>query len=140
MEYIADATGLAAGSIVKLEKPLNSTGNPTHPHFFIVVLIPDNVKPGDFIRLVGVSSSIPPASVDPARHIAMKWMGRAGGNPETGFSRPCHACVDFPQRIEVYQGIRFSKEVAAHHQGHFIRADKLQTIIATINAWTLRNI
>lgn len=138
MAYIADALGLRAGSIIKLESPLSSTGKPTYPHFFVVVWIPVMAKPGDAIRLVGVSSGIPPDSVDPARHVAMKWLGRRGGDPETGFTRPCHTCVDFSQRITVYAGTTYPAEVAAEHLGRFVRAEKFQTIVATLNAWIRR--
>jgi len=136
--YIANASRLRAGSIIKLESPLSSTGKPTYPHFFVVVWIPVLPKPGDSIRLVGVSSSIPPYSIDPARHVAMKWLGRRGGDPETGFTRPCHACVDFTQKLTVYEGKTYQAEVAAEYLGRFVRAEKLQTIVATLNAQVRR--
>ena len=68
----------------------------------------------------------------------MKWLGRRGGDPETGFDRPCYACVDFTQKIQVFAGSRFAVEVAAVHEGRFVRAEKLQTIVAILNDWLRR--
>ena len=131
----ADASRLEAGSIVRIENPVSSSGRATHGHYFIIVFIPASIRPGSLILLVGVSSSVPRTSLDPARHVAMKWLARPGGDPETGFSRLCHACVDFTHVLEVYAGEQFTLEVAAEHRGHFVRADKLQTIAAAYNAW-----
>ena len=138
MAYIADARRLQAGSIVKVEKPLSSSGKPTYPHFFIVLSIPDNLLPGELIPLVGISSRIDSKSTDPAKHVAMKWLNRKGGDPETGFDLPCHACMDFTHVLEIYEGTHFPTEVAADHSGKFIRAEKLQTVVATMNAWARR--
>jgi hypothetical protein len=87
------------------------------------------------IPLVGVSSGIDPKAVDPARHVAMKWLARQGGDPETGFFKPCHACVDFTTVLDIYTGKLFPLEVGAEFQGRFIRAAKLQAVIAAFNAW-----
>jgi hypothetical protein len=139
LPYSADATRLSPGSIVKIEQPLSSSGKPTYPHFFIVLDIPDQPKPGDVIRLVGISSRIAPDDVDPARHVVMKWLARKGGDPDTGFDKPCHACADFPHRLIVVAGNHFAAEVAAEHRGKFVRADKLQAVVATVNAWNRRS-
>ena len=138
MPYIADATRLTPGTIVKIEHPLSSSGKPTYPHFFIVLSVPDQPKPGDVIWLIGVSSRIAPNHADPARHVAMKWLARKGGDPETGFDKPCHARADFLHRLTVTAGSRFPVEVEAEHRGKFIRADKLQAVVATVNAWNRR--
>ena len=121
-----------------VEKPLGSSGKPTYPHHFIVLSVPDPVKPGELIPLVGISSRIDPKSKDPAKHVAMKWLNRKGGDPETGFAKLCYACMDFTHVLEVYRGNSFSAEVAAEHTGHFIRADKLQAVVVTMNAWLRR--
>jgi hypothetical protein len=136
--YIADAARLRSGSIVKVEKPLSSSGRPTYPHFFIVLTVPESIKPGDEILLVGISSRIDPRSADPAKHIAMKWNARKGGDPETGFSRPSYASVDFTYVLQVYRGETFQLEVEAEFTNKFIRADKLQTVAAAMNAWSRR--
>jgi hypothetical protein len=138
VSYIADATRLTPGSIVKIERPVSSSGKPTYPHFFIVVFVPDQPKPGDVIRLVGVSSRIGSSDVDPAKHVAMKWLARKGGDPETGFDKPCHACADFLCRLIVTSGSSFPIEVEAEYRGKYIRADKLQAVVATVNAWNRR--
>jgi uncharacterized protein (DUF433 family) len=138
LPYSADATQLDPGSIVKVERPVSSSGKPTYPHFFIVLTIPDRMKVGDLIPLVGISSRIDSKSSDPAKHIAMKWLARRGGDPETGLERRCYACVDFTHALEVHRGNEFPLEVAAEHQGKFIRADKLQAVVATTNAWIRR--
>ena len=138
MSYCADATQLEAGSIVKIEKPANSSGKPTYPHFFIVLAVPESLKIGDLIPLVGISSRIDSTSSDPAKHVAMKWLGRRGGDPATGLQTPCYACVDFTHVLSVYSGSEFPLEVTAEHRGKYIRADKLQALVATMNAWTRR--
>jgi hypothetical protein len=138
LSYRADATQIEAGSIVKIEKPANSSGKPTYPHFFIVLTVPEPLKIGDLIPLVGISSRIDSTSSDPAKHVAMKWLGRRGGDPETGLETRCYACVDFTHVLEVYSGSQFPLEVAAEHRGKYIRADKLQALVATMNAWTRR--
>ena len=135
MAYSADATRLEPGSIVKVEKPLSSSGRPTYPHFFIVLSLPDEIKAGDIIPLVGISSRIDANGADPAKYVAMKWLNRKGGDPETGFTSPCHACMDFTHVLVVYTGRRFSLEVAAEHSGRFIRADKFHVVVAAMNAW-----
>jgi hypothetical protein len=136
--YIADATQLEAGSIIGIERPLSSAGKPTYPHLFVVLTIPDPLIIGVGIPLVGISSRINPKSADPARHVAMKWLARKGGDPETGLDRPCYACVDFMHGLHVYSGTTFDLEVAAAHAGKFVRQDKLQTIVAAANAWARR--
>ena len=138
MAYIADARRLQPGSIVKVEKPLSSSGKPTYPHFFIVLSVPNEINPGMLIPLVGISSRIDSNSAAPAKHVVMKWLGRRGGDPETGFISLCHACMDFTHILEVYAGSQFPVEVAAEHSGKFIRADKLQTVVATMNKWVHR--
>ena len=120
MAYSADAIRLEAGSIVKIEKPVGSTGTPAKPHFFVVVEIPDSIQTGTFIRLVGVSSTVPRDSVDPAKHVAMKWL--ATGDPETGFTKPCFTCADFIHRLPVFDGGNFPLEVAAEFKGKYVRA------------------
>lgn len=134
MEYRSDATRLEPGSIVKVERPLSSSGGPTHPHFFVVLFTPDLVQVGDLIPLAGISSTI--TSADPRRHVIMKW--RRGGDPDTGFDRPCYACVDFMHVLKVTKGLLFNLEVAASNQGRFVSAEKLQTIVALRNAWAKR--
>jgi hypothetical protein len=136
VEYRADATSLEAGSIVKVERPLSSTGRSTHPHYFVMLFVPDTLRVGDLIPLVGISSSIP--IPDPRRHVMMKWLRRRGGDPDTGFDRPCHACVDFMHVLEVRQGEEFALEVVAAFEGRFVSAEKLQTIVALKNAWARR--
>jgi len=101
-----------------------------------VLTIPEPVKVGDLIPLVGLSSRIDSKSSDPAKHIAMKWLARRGGDPETGLDTRCYACVDFTHVLEVYNGNDFPLEVAAEYRGKFIRAEKLQAVVATMNAWT----
>jgi hypothetical protein len=134
--YRAEATKLEAGSIVKVEKPLSSTGHTTHPHYFVVLNVPDGVRPGDLIPLLGITSTI--TNADPRRHVPMKWLGRRGGDPDTGFDRPCYACVDFMHVLEVRRGEVFPLEVAAEYEGRFVSAEKLQTIVALKNAWARR--
>jgi hypothetical protein len=133
--YTADAARLEPGSIVKIEKPLSSSGKPTYPHFFVVLSVPHRPQPGDSIPLVRISSRVDPASVDPAKHVAMKWLNRKGGDPETGFQLQCFACMDFTHILTVYKGDRFAAEVHAEYSGRFVRAEKLQILVATMNAW-----
>ena len=66
----------------------------------------------------------------------MKWLNRKGGDPETGFTTRCYACIDFKHALEVHQGNEFPLEVEADFNSRFIRADRMQTLIATLNAWT----
>ena len=133
MSWSADATLLRPGCIVQIQNPRSSTGHPTHPHFFIVVRRPRPLKIGDYIRLIGVSSSIPLGRIDFRRHVPMKWLARPGGDPETGFTRRCHATVDFTHVLEVKMGEHFTLEVEAKYNGKFIRSDKLHTITAAYN-------
>jgi len=139
LPYIADASSLEAGSIVKIEKPFSSSGKPTYPHFFIVPAVAEPLEYGQSILLVGISSRIDPGEADPAKHVAMKWLNRRGGDPETGFVSPCYACMDFTHELEVYRGRVFELEVAADFRGRFIRAEKLRTVVSTLNAWVQRN-
>ena len=100
--------------------------------------MPDKLASGAIIPLAGVSSRINPDSTDPAKHVAMKWLNRRTGDPETGFTSPCYVCVDFTHVLHVYKGQHFPLEVAAEHSRKFIRADKLQAVVATMNAWMRR--
>jgi len=128
---------LEPGAIVRVEKPLSSTGRVTHPHYFVVLFTPDTLRVGDLIPLVGVSSTV--TAADPRRHVIMKWLRRRGGDPDTGFDRPCYACVDFMHVLEVRQGRECALEVAAAFEGRFVSAEKLQTIVALKNAYTRRS-
>ena len=96
------------------------------------------MRPGDLIPLVGISSRIDPRWADPAKHVAMKWLDRRGGDPETGLDKRCYACVDFTHVLTVYSGNSFELEVAAEFKRKFIRADKLQAVVGTMNAWVRR--
>ena len=136
MAYIADASLLRPGSIVRVEHPLSSSGRPTYPHDFIVVLIPRPLQVGSRIPLVGVSKIIDPSTADPAKHVEMKWLNRRGGDPDTGFTIRCHACMDFKHVLDVYRGTQYPLEVKAEFNRRFIRADRLQTVVATLNGWT----
>lgn len=140
MAYITDATSLSPGSIVKVEKPLSASRRPTYPHFFIVLAVPEPLHVDEVIPLVGISSRINPISADPSMHVAMKWLNRKGGDPETGFTKPCYACMDFTHQLCVYAGKTFSLEVEAENQEKFVRADKLKTVVATMNAWMRRKV
>ena len=100
--------------------------------------MPDDLHLGDVIPLVGISSRIDPKSADPAKHVAMRWLNRPGGHPETGFSKPCCVCMDFTHLLEVYAGEDRKLEVSAEFRGKNVAADKFQTIVATMNAWTRR--
>jgi len=133
--FIADASKLRHGSIVEIQNPLSSSGASTHRHFFVVVRLPKNLKVGDKIFLVGISSSVSPENIDPALHVAMKWLGRPGGDPQTSLSKPCFACVNFTHLLEVYAGDDFPLEVRAEFRGKAIRSDKHQTIAALLDAW-----
>jgi hypothetical protein len=138
LSYITDARRLKPGSIVKVESPLGSSGKPTYAHFFIVLFMPDPLRAGSQIPLVGISSRIDAKSADPAKHVAMKWADRKTGDPETGFSKPCYACMDFTHVITVSNGEAFPLQVAAEFNAKFIRAEKFRTVVATMNAWTGR--
>jgi hypothetical protein len=140
LPYIADATQLEPGSIVKVEEPESSSGKPTYPHFFIVLSVPDRIEPGERVPLVGISSRIDPHSADPAKHVPMKWLDRKGGDPETGFDKRCYPCADFTHVLPIYHGSIFVSEVAAEYKGKFIRDEKLQAVVATMNAWTRRKL
>lgn len=50
----------------------------------------------------------------------------------------CYACADFTHLLEVQRGKVFPLEVAVDYRGKFIRADKLQTLVAVVNAWVRR--
>ena len=139
MGYVADASKLKPGSVVKVEKPQSSTGTATHPHFFIVLHMPERPQTGDCLLLVGVSSTIASDVLDPARHIAMKWHAGRSGDSETGFFKPCYACVEFTHVLEVREGEEFALEVNAEFQKKFIRAEKLRTLVAAVNAWASKN-
>jgi hypothetical protein len=136
--YIADASRIRAGSIVKVEKPLSSSGQFTYPHFFVVLSAPDKPQIGDLFVMIGVSSRINSDSADPAKHVAMKWLDRKGGDPETGFDRPSFACADFVCIQEAYDGEEHPIELAVEFRGKFVRPGKLQTLIALMNAWNGR--
>jgi hypothetical protein len=100
--------------------------------------VPEQVRAGDQLPLVAVSSRIESRSADPAKHVAMKWLDRKGGDPETGFNRSCYAFMDFTHVLDVYKGHVFPVEVAAEFKNKFIRADKLQTVVAAMNAYARR--
>jgi hypothetical protein len=137
--YVANANDLRPGAIVKIEKPPASSGKPTYPHFFVVLDVPEHPKAGDIIPLVGVSSRIDPGAAKPEIHVPMKWAGRKGGDPETGFDRPCHACADFTHELPIYAGRQFGLEVAAEHKGKWIRTTQLALLVATMNAWARKH-
>lgn len=135
MPYAADASRLRPGSIVKVESPTSSSGKVTYPHFFVVLYVPEPVRVGARIPLVGISSRIGAESADPSLHVAMKWSNRKGGDPETGLSKPSFACVDFAHFLTIKAGEEFDFEVDAEYRSKFVKADKMQTIIALANAW-----
>ena len=139
MGYIADATRLEPGSILRVEKPYSSSGKPTYPHFFVVLSVPESISVGTIIPLVGISSRIDRDQANPSMQVPMKWLNRKGGDPETGFEKPCYACVDFTHILDVYRGNVFRLEVAAEDRGKFVRSDKLQAVVATFNAWVRRD-
>jgi hypothetical protein len=103
-----------------------------------VLSVPEPIKVGDLIPLVGISSRVGPNTADPARHVAMRWLERRGGHPETGFANPCYACVDFTHVLQVRAGEIYGTEVSAEFNRKFVAAEKFQTLVATMNAWTRR--
>jgi hypothetical protein len=130
----SNASLLRPGSIVKIENPISSSGRPTYAHYFIVLSIPEPLEVGSIIPLVGVSKIIDPAAADPAKHVQMKWLNRKGGDPQTGFNTRCYACADFTHFLEVQKGTSFPFEVQAAYEGRFIQGDRLQTVVAMMNA------
>jgi hypothetical protein len=130
MPFECDAEGLRVGAIVLIESPLSSAGTPTYPHYFVVVHVPQRLVAGSRIGCVGVSSRISDAAFDPELHVPMRWMDRKNGHPETGFSKPCHAVIAYPQALEVTEGEDGSLVVAAKHDRKFVRADHLQAIMS----------
>ena len=64
----------------------------------------------------------------------MKWLNRKGGDPETGFNTRCYACADFTHVLEVESGTQVPLEVEATYEGRFITSDRLQTLVAVVNA------
>ncbi len=46
--------------------------------------------------------------------------------------------MDFTHVLDVYKGHVFPVEVAAEFKNKFIRADKLQTVVAAMNAYARR--
>ena len=137
--FIADAQLLKAGSIIQIENPLGTTGRATHAHFFVVVSRPAILQVGDTIFTVGVSSTILRDSFDHRFHIPMKWLARKGGDPETGFDRPCYAIFDFIHILTVVKGSAFPPQVAAQHAGRFVRSDKAAAIAAAFAARKRQN-
>jgi hypothetical protein len=125
---------LQVGALVWVEAPRNSAGGTTYPHFFVVLTLPDWPRVGDLIPLVGITSRVSSENLDPAKHVTMKWLNRRGGDPETGFTKPCVADVTFTHVLEVEAGAAGTLEVDAEFAGKFIRADKLHTIVALVNA------
>ena len=139
MAYLVGAQRITPGAIVKIERPLSSSGKPTTPHFFVVLTGPEQPNEGDFFFLMGVSSRIDPKSADPARHVSMKWLNRKGGDPETGFTKPCFACADFTHVLPVRSGKTYKVEVEAEYAGKYISPDKLQALVAVMNAYNRRS-
>lgn len=101
--------------------------------------MPRPLRPGHTIPLVGIISRVSANLVNPAKHVAMKWLNRKGGDPETGFDKPCYASVDFTHILTARAGDLHPIEVDAEHSEKFIRSDKLQTVVAMVNAWNRRS-
>ena len=132
MPYACDATLIAPGDVVRVEKPAKSSGGTTYPHDFVVLFVPEAIKVGDEVPCLGVTSRI---AYDPERHVEMRWAGRRGGHPDTGFSKPCRTDVTFRHVLVVQQGPTFPLELAAEFNGRFVREDHYQAVVALLNAY-----
>ena len=135
MAFACDATKLRPGSIVLVEHPVGPSGRPTYPHFFIVMQLPESLNVGDQIPCLGVTSRISAAAFDPELHLPMRWLNRKGGDPTTGFTKPCAASVVFRHTLMVKSGDAYPIEVEARHEGKFIKSDHFQSLVAMLNAY-----
>jgi hypothetical protein len=124
-----------AGDIVLIEKPQAPSGRTTYPHFFIKVHVPDSLKAGDHISCLGITSRTPTEAFDPEQHVQMRWLGRKGGDPSTGLSKPSIAKVTFQHTLIVKRGAANRLEVDAEHRGKYVRADHFQTLTAVLNSY-----
>ena len=134
MAYACDAEKLAPGDIVLVEKPLGPSGQPTYPHFFVVMSVPRPLKAGDRIPCIGITSRTAEEAFNAEEHFKLPWMNRRGGHPSTGLDRPSIAKVIFRHTLIVEAGHTFPLEVPAQSRGKFIKAADLQAITARVHA------
>lgn len=125
------------GDIVRIERPLKSSGEPTYAHDFVVLFVPEALNVGDEIPCLGVTSRI---ACDPERHVEMRWASRRGGHPDTGFSKPCRTDVTFRHLLVVRAGPTFPLQVEAEFSRRFIRRDHFHAVVALLNAYNRKQL
>ena len=135
MAFICDASKLRPGDIVLIEKPQAPSGQPTHPHFFVIMNVPDSLKVGDQIPCLGITSKTSTEAFDPEQHVHMRWLARRGGDPSTGLSKPSVAKVTFQHTLVVKRGSSNRLEVDGEHRGKYVKADHFQAITAVLNSF-----
>src|SRR5215469_12885932 len=110
MAFICDASELAAGDIILIEKPVDPSGRATYAHFFVVMHVPGPLKVGDRIPCIGITSRLPEEQFDPELHLKLPWLNRRGGHPSTGLSKPSVAKVAFRHSLVVEAGKDYPRQ------------------------------
>ena len=132
-----DLSRCPPGSIVLLRKPPDSSGRKaTHDHWFVVVGPPSEYRNGDKLEAIAVSSSIRPDQLDPRLHFQMPFRER-GGHPDTGFAKPCYACVNWTVEVPVLESdeVGVELEIHAHDEGRFLSEPFFRELIARRDAY-----
>jgi hypothetical protein len=100
----ADLSLCPPGSIVLLRNPPDSTGKKaTHDHWVILIGPQSEYRSNGRLLAIAVSSSILPGDVDPRFHIQMPFREQRGGHPDTGFTKPCYACINWTVQVPVLE-------------------------------------
>lgn len=123
-----------------LPKPPDSSGRKrTHDHWFVIVGPPSEYRKGGKLEAIAVSSSISPEQMDPRVHFQMPFRERAG-HPDTGFTKPCYACVNWTVEVPVLESdeIGVELEIDARDEGRFPSAPFFRELIARRDAYRAR--
>ena len=129
---MADASRLHQGSIVWISNAPDPQGrNPKpQPRAFVIVSATPDIRPGNTIVGVAVTSTFREPINDPAM-VAMRW--NAHGTTETGFRRKCFAKVDWALTIPIRSG-EHGVEFDGEYHGTFVRNHELEKILVAIRA------
>ena len=137
MPYECDATLLAPGDIVRIERPLKSSGEPTYAHDFVVLFVPEALNVGDEIPCLGVTSRI---AYDPEWHVENALGQPPGRTPGYRLLEAVSHRRDVPPPLSRAHGSDLSLQVEAEFSRRFIRRDHFHAVVALLNAYNRKQL
>lgn len=90
------------------------------------------------MEAIAVSSSIARDRVDSRVHFQMPFRENSG-HPDTGFKKPCYACVNSVIEIPVIESdeLGVDLEIKAKHDGYFLPTAYFTELMARRNAFKI---